>query len=261
MRPSEEYTIHVLEDEDFDMLPVGHPKQALGMSDPKRKIAWVRRTHIKEFDMETINHEFDEMMAKTSFHEIDGIRYKGLIAALVNFIKGVATAVKAGGAISAVGSAGKAAGAGIALGKGLVAAAPIVGSALASKGVSNTLATGNPFSSGAAAAAQNQGRQPQQTQLPGFAPQQATAAFSPSQAAATAQSPLSEIDFAQGLSNIDANRLSQRGDVFSRFRGLGNPSENTAFSRALSNVDTSSASTRQQFISDQEERKRLVGFG
>ena len=76
-KPSEEYTIHILEDEDFDKLPFGKPKEALGMSNAETKTAWVRRTHVKEMDTGTINHEFDELMAKTSLHEIDGIRYKG----------------------------------------------------------------------------------------------------------------------------------------------------------------------------------------
>jgi len=256
MRPSEEYTIHVLDDDEFDLLPVGRPKEALGMADSKRKIAWVRRTNVRDWDMETIRHEFDELMSKTSAHEIDGIRYKGLLAALGNFIKGVITAVKAGGAISGVGST--AAKAGVAVGKGLLAGGKLAAGAAAAKGASNLVSTGNPFKSGAAVAAEK--ARNAQGQLPGFQPLQATTAFSPSQAKASAPSPLSELEFNQGLSNIDKNRLSQRSNIFSQFRGLGSPTENTAFSRALSNVESGYKTTRQQFIEDQEERKRLAGF-
>lgn len=76
MKPSNEYTIHILEDRDFNALPIGEPRKALGMTHAKSKTAWVRRTRVKDLDMNTINHEFDELMAKTSDHEIDGIRYK-----------------------------------------------------------------------------------------------------------------------------------------------------------------------------------------
>ena len=89
MKPSEEYTIHILEDEDFDNLPFGKPKTSLGMSNAETKTAWVRRTHVKEMDTGTINHEFDELIAKTSLHEIDGIRYKGVkdvFRTLFNFV-------------------------------------------------------------------------------------------------------------------------------------------------------------------------------
>jgi len=200
MKPSEEYTIYVLDDEEFDLLPVGRPKEALGMSDPEKKVAWIRRTNVREMDMGTINHEFDELMAKTSPHEIDGIRYKGfkdIIRTIFNVVL------------------------------------PGVGSAIIPE------------------------KRPAQ---PTFQPQQATAAFSPTPSTATAPSPLSTLDFNTGLSNIDANRSNQRTSVFSQFRGLGTPDQNTAFSKALSGVDTSAQATRDQFIKDQEERKKLAGI-
>jgi len=76
MRPSKEFTIHLLDDADFDLLPYNGTRDALGLSDMKKKTAFIRKTGVKELDMGTINHEFDELMQETSPHEIDGIRYK-----------------------------------------------------------------------------------------------------------------------------------------------------------------------------------------
>ena len=202
MRPSQEYTIHILDDAEFDMLPVGNPKEALGMSDPKKKVAWVRRTNVRDLDLGTINHEFDELMANMSYHEVDGIRYKGfkdVIRTIFNIV------------LPGVGSA-------------------IIPESRPSAPTIN------------------------------FQPSQATSAFSPAQSTAASPSPLSDIDFKTGLSNIDANRANQRSAVFSQFRGLGTPQQNTAFSRALGNVESSYGTSRDQFIRDQEERKRLAGI-
>lgn len=200
-KPSQEYTIHILSDEDFDKLPIGNPSEALGMSQPSTKTAWIRQTNVRDMDLGTINHEFDELMANTSLHEIDGIRYKGfkdVIRTIFNIVL------------------------------------PGTGTAF----------FGSPS-------------QPQQQQ-PAFQPSQATSAFSPIPAAGP--SPLSDLDFGTGLSNIDANRANQRQSVFAQFRGLGTPQQNTAFSSALGNVDTSSTASREAFIKDQEERKRIAGL-
>lgn len=70
------YEIRVLTDEEFDMLPYAHAKDALGLADAKRNVAFVRHTGIKDLDTTTINHEFDELLQKISPHEEDGIRYK-----------------------------------------------------------------------------------------------------------------------------------------------------------------------------------------
>jgi hypothetical protein len=200
-KPSEEYTIHILEDEDFDKLPFGEPRDAMGMTNAKIKTAWVRKTGVKDMDMNTIRHEFDELMQGTSLHEIDGIRYKGgksIFRSIFNFL------------------------------------IPGSGSLLFGKPKAPTPPKIN------------------------FQPQQASQAFAPAQAASP--SPLSQVDFDQGLSNIDANRKNQTSSVFSRFRGLGSREQNTAFDRALGNVETSSEKSRQQFIDDQEERKRIAGL-
>lgn len=71
------YTIKILKSEEFDKLPYKHAKTALGLADQKTGKAFVRHTGVKEWDMTTLSHEVDELVAKVSPHEIDGIRYKG----------------------------------------------------------------------------------------------------------------------------------------------------------------------------------------
>ncbi len=74
------YTLKILEDKDFDALPYAHVGTAFGCADPKTKTAYVRNTHwgevSKVVNLLNIQHELDELIAKTSPHEIDGIRYK-----------------------------------------------------------------------------------------------------------------------------------------------------------------------------------------
>lgn len=74
------FSIKVLEDQEFDKLPYKHAKEALGCADPATKTAYVRNTHwgdiSKTVNLLTIQHELDELVAKTSPHEEDGIRYK-----------------------------------------------------------------------------------------------------------------------------------------------------------------------------------------
>ena len=318
MKPSEEYTIHILEDEDFDLLPVGHPRQAFGMADPKRKRAWVRRTHVKHLDMANIAHEFDELMASTSTHEIDGIRYKSggglgrILGPILGTIVGVVTgnpmagaavgaalsggtqahtqSVKpekygsgAGGILqsAAIGGAGGYGGSSL-INAGRVAATnAAIASEAAGGAAGNTMATLGAGLKGAGTAALSTGAgnaafkgaqgaftSPQvaesvSSSVPpplqtSFIPKQATTAFSP--VGSEVQKPLSEFDFKQGLSDIEKNRMSQRESVFSQFRGLGSPTSNTAFSRALGDVDKSYRTTRSQFEEDQQERLRLAGL-
>lgn len=74
------YVVKVLEDKQFNNLPFKYVKEALGCADPKTNTAYVRKTHwgevSKTVDLLTIQHELDELVAKTSPHEVDGIRYK-----------------------------------------------------------------------------------------------------------------------------------------------------------------------------------------
>lgn len=217
-KPSQEYTIHILDDAEFDKLPFGKPSDSLGMSNSKTKTAWVRRTNVKGLDINTINHEFDELMAKTSLHEEEGIRYK-----------------KAGNIFKII----------------FTTLASIVNPALGA-------AVGGAAALHSNAQANSAAKKLQSEQAAAFKPSQATSAFSPTQT--SSPSPLSDLDFGTGLSNIDANRSNQRQSVFSQFRSLGTPQQNTAFSSALGNVDASSAASRAAFVRDQEERKRLAGL-
>lgn len=70
------YEIRILSNEEFDRLPYKHAKDALGMADAKRNVAYIRETGVKDLDQNTIEHEFDELLQKVSPHEEDGIRYK-----------------------------------------------------------------------------------------------------------------------------------------------------------------------------------------
>jgi hypothetical protein len=235
MKPSEEYTIHILEDEDFEMLPVGNPKEAMGMTDPKRKVAWVRRTHVKDLDMHTINHEFDELMAGTSLHEIDGIRYKGLAA----LIKPIITAITALFKPTVAGTT--------------AFGGKILGPSLATKGL---VAAGTAAAGTAAARALS----PKPSGGGGGAPQQAqrapviTSAFAPQPSA----QPLSEAEFQKGLSGIDTNLQSRLSSLSQLFRGQSEP-ENTAFSRQATSARTSAQSERDKFIQQQNEAKKVAG--
>jgi len=97
MKPSQEYTIKILSPEDFDLLPYTVPPDTMGFSDTTKKVAYIKNTGIKDLDMMTINHEFDELMQGTSLHEIDGIRYKSggglgkILGPIIGTIVGIVT--------------------------------------------------------------------------------------------------------------------------------------------------------------------------
>lgn len=100
------YTIKVLSDQEFDKLPYKHVREALGCADPKTNTAYVRNVHwgevSKTVNLLTIQHELDELLAKVSPHEEDGIRYKKgrdifapigtAIGAMINPLLGMAMA-------------------------------------------------------------------------------------------------------------------------------------------------------------------------
>jgi hypothetical protein len=66
-----------LEDEEFDKLPYEGIGDSLGFADPETGDAFVRKTGVKDWDMATIQHEMDELLASGSFHtDADGIRHK-----------------------------------------------------------------------------------------------------------------------------------------------------------------------------------------
>ena len=70
------YTIKLLNDAEYDALPYRYAKKSLGCADAKKGIAFVRQTGVPKWDMKTLEHEVQELVAKTSPHEFDGIRYK-----------------------------------------------------------------------------------------------------------------------------------------------------------------------------------------
>lgn len=77
------YKLFVVDDEDFDKLHKDLPyitedklKASWGFANPETKEAYVRRTGVKELDDITIEHEMEELLAGTSLHEVDGIRFK-----------------------------------------------------------------------------------------------------------------------------------------------------------------------------------------
>ena len=109
------YEIRVVSNEEFDCLPYKRAKSSLGLADPKTNVAYVRETGIRELDEETINHEFDELIAKVSPHEEDGIRYKsgGSLGSILAPVLGAAITILSAGtlaplgvAVGAMGSAG-----------------------------------------------------------------------------------------------------------------------------------------------------------
>lgn len=103
------YTLKVLEDKEFDALPYKHVKESLGLADPKKGIAYVRNTHwgeaSKAINLLTIQHELEELVAKTSPHEEDGIRYKKggvlrqIIPAALAFVPGIGPLLSAASSV------------------------------------------------------------------------------------------------------------------------------------------------------------------
>lgn len=100
MKPT--YKMFFLDDDDFDNLHKDLPymtkaklKDSLGFANPKTGEAYVRKTGVAELDDITIEHELQELLAKTSPDEIDGIRYKKggiarfIVPALLSLVPGV----------------------------------------------------------------------------------------------------------------------------------------------------------------------------
>ncbi len=77
------FVINVLNDEKFSKVPIKYMDNptTLGATDVANKTIYVRNTKglgdlSKEINLLTLEHEIEEMVAKTSPHEEDGIRYK-----------------------------------------------------------------------------------------------------------------------------------------------------------------------------------------
>jgi hypothetical protein len=85
---AKKYTLHYLNDKEFDNLPYKLAKTSFGAADEKTGNAYVRRTGIRPIDEFVTEHEIAELIAKVSPHEEDGIRYKNVIEQLGNALTG-----------------------------------------------------------------------------------------------------------------------------------------------------------------------------
>jgi hypothetical protein len=223
MKPSQEFTFKILSDEDFDNLPYDDAKSSLGLSVMSTKTAYIRKTGVKELDMGTIQHEFDELMQQTSPHEINGIRYKkgGGLGKLI--ITTLATLVN-----------------------------PFLGAAVGVGAGAHSL---NQQEQARKKAQEQQAAADRQFQdvFGGFGPSQATQAFAP-QVAQTPK-PLGLEEFNKSLGRLSSNEAATRQNVFSQFRGISpkGAEGNTAFSTSLKNAQTSSDLARKQFLEDQRK--------
>ena len=96
------YTIQVLEDKDYDSLDEIFPnikkeelRDSLGFADKEKGEAYVRKTNVDTLDEATMQHELQELLAKTSEHEIDNIRWKKggagrfFVPALLSLVPGI----------------------------------------------------------------------------------------------------------------------------------------------------------------------------
>jgi hypothetical protein len=96
---ADEFTVKILSPEEFNKLPFKliqeDPDSVFGAAEMATKTAYVKDTGFNDLTKANIGHELDELMASTSPHEIDGIRYKSL----GNIFSGIT------GGISNVGSA------------------------------------------------------------------------------------------------------------------------------------------------------------
>src|SRR3990167_4115687 len=70
------YTVKVLSEKEFERLPYGRAREALGVADPKTNTAYVRYTAYPELNKYLIDHEFEHLVEEVPTDEIDGVRYK-----------------------------------------------------------------------------------------------------------------------------------------------------------------------------------------
>ncbi len=97
------YTLKIINTKKFDRLPYKHAKEAVGLADPKTKTAYVRHIPGMQKVVSMIAmHEIDELVAKVSPHETEGIRYKKgrdifapIGTALLGMIPGIGPALSA----------------------------------------------------------------------------------------------------------------------------------------------------------------------
>jgi hypothetical protein len=102
---ADEFTVKILKPEEFNKLPFkriqDNPDAVLGAADVASKTAYVKDTGFNDLTKANIGHELDELMAATSPHEEDGIRYKDFSQSFGSFL-GNAPAI--GGLLKPLGS-------------------------------------------------------------------------------------------------------------------------------------------------------------
>lgn len=292
-----DYEIHILDDVEFNKLPYKDTKIALGMADPKTKIAYVRQTGIKHIDRGTLNHEFDELMQRVSPHEEDGIRYKipilsTLFGAAKKVIGGIGRASLLGAqtvgeaAFKAFKSGGEALGG---IGRRLIDRGGQAASFAASGGVGGGILPGGPRLAGA-------GNALGKFALSGakeFAVEQASKQLrerlgsssvttggiaQPSGFGGNAgalgrfANPVSNIggdvgnealkqsDVDEGFANIDTNANLRRKSIFDTFRGA-TPEGNSRFAQQLANINVGTQTEKDTFLSEANaaNEKRNLG--
>jgi len=68
-------TVIALDNEKFDRLPYKYARKAKGMAIPREKVAYIRMGPDQGENRAALEHEMQELSAKESAHEIDGVRY------------------------------------------------------------------------------------------------------------------------------------------------------------------------------------------
>jgi len=99
------YTVRLLENKDFDKLPYENISDSLGFADPETGDCYIRKTGVPNWDMATIQHEIDELLANKSFHEdANGIRHKKFFKEVfLPYVAPVVAGIATGGLGSALG--------------------------------------------------------------------------------------------------------------------------------------------------------------
>ena len=96
-----QYTVHFLDDKEFESLPYKDTQISLGLADSHTREAYVRRTGINALDLHTAMHELEHLEdgrhGEHAHHEHygDGVYYKGfgevlgMAAPVLGFIPGI----------------------------------------------------------------------------------------------------------------------------------------------------------------------------
>ena len=106
-----QYTVHFLDDKEFEALPYKDTQTSFGLADSHTKEAYVRRTGFNALDLHTAMHELEHLEegrhGKHADHEHygDGVYYKGfgeilgMAAPVLGFIPGIGPLLSMGAGI------------------------------------------------------------------------------------------------------------------------------------------------------------------